>query len=109
MTIDEMIEVLEAYKNGKEIEYCDKFISSISGWNIVENPIWDFGNFNYRVKKAPTNLEVANELIKEKFGIEECFSMANCPLICLGSDKSCPENTSCLECEEWWNKEYKGN
>lgn len=45
MTIDEMIEVLEAYKAGKEIQaWCGE------GWKDCPTPNWVFNAIKYRVK-----------------------------------------------------------
>lgn len=47
MTIAEMIAVMQAYEEGKEIEFYDK---STGTWETAEPPLWDWGIFQYRVK-----------------------------------------------------------
>lgn len=45
-SIESMIEVLQAYKDKKKIEY-----SSDGGetWQVIEDPSWNFDSFNYRI------------------------------------------------------------
>ena len=75
MTIDEMIEVLQAYKEGKAIQavpLCDN-----SGWYDVKKPSWDFSAMEYRIKpeKKIIPYETFEELYKDmeehggKFGM----------------------------------------
>lgn len=47
MTIDEMIEVLQAAKEWKNIECCFK---SSNVWGLTRDPLWDFHNYEYRIK-----------------------------------------------------------
>ena len=72
MTIDEMIAVLQAYKEGKTIE-CHP-ISDITGWYKLLNngakPEWNFGKYEYRIKTEPhyrpfESAEEVLEAIKE--------------------------------------------
>ena len=52
MTPDQIIEVVEAFKNKEEIEIEHK--DNLGFWCIIGKPLWDFGAKNYRVKrKAP--------------------------------------------------------
>lgn len=46
MTPTEMIEVIKAYEEGKEIEIWDG-----RAWLKCEPPLWNFAVFNYRVKQ----------------------------------------------------------
>ena len=50
MNIDEMIEVLEAYRNGRRVQY-----NKGDGWSdfINDVPIWNFEIAEYRVKQEP--------------------------------------------------------
>ena len=41
MTLDQIIEVLQAYKDGKQVE----FDSPEFGWKDCRVPIWNFGPF----------------------------------------------------------------
>lgn len=45
MTVDEMIEVLEAFKEGKKIQY---FMGGL--WRDCTEPRWAFDSVKYRVK-----------------------------------------------------------
>ena len=48
-TTKEMIAVMQAFADGKEIEY-----SFINGsWYNDKNPCWNWVDYNYRVKHAP--------------------------------------------------------
>lgn len=117
MTIDEKIEILQAYKDGKEIEAKTKRQDENS-WVKVEEPIWNFSSYDYRVKKNPTNHEVTNKLLEEAnklfedaFGVKNYFRIddSNCP-ICYGI--TCPHmdncDITCDKCVKWWHEEYKG-
>ena len=46
MTPTEMIDVLKAYEEGKEIEIYDG-----RAWIKCNPPLWNFATFNYRVKQ----------------------------------------------------------
>ena len=48
MTPQEIINVVKAFEDGKEIEFQEKDINS--KWTITKKPVWDFNTFNYRVK-----------------------------------------------------------
>ena len=50
--IDEMIEVMQAYKNGEQIEFCytDEVIKV---WEDTGKPLWNWGDTDYRVKPKP--------------------------------------------------------
>ena len=47
-TTEEMIAVMQAYVDGKEIEY-----ESYSKWEKVTEPAWNWGGNDYRVKPEP--------------------------------------------------------
>lgn len=46
--IDEMLEVLNAYKRGEKIEY---YNDAIDRWWAADDPSWDFAEFKYRIAK----------------------------------------------------------
>lgn len=106
MTIDEMIEVLQAYKEGKKIEM---FVKTRGEWVEVKKPLWNFFDCVYRVKKNPTRLDVANEIFEKTFGIKNKFTKRSC----IGNSY-----IECAECEaykeglckieKWWNEEFIG-
>lgn len=49
MTPKEIIGVLVAFEEGKEIEFLGKHTNS--KWRTVEKPCWNFDLFDYRVKQ----------------------------------------------------------
>jgi hypothetical protein len=51
MTHDEMIEVIQAHKDGKRIEFWDE------GWIAVDAPVWAFSYIKYRVAPEPPKPE----------------------------------------------------
>lgn len=107
MTTKEMIEVMQAYENGEEIESKGKFKDG-NCWHSDHFPVWDWLLMDYRIKhKASTRLEVANKFFKDTFGIEKAFREDNC----MASDcKFCPLNNEleagCAgkDASEWWNE-----
>ena len=48
MTIDQMLEVLNAYKRGEKIEY---YNDSLSKWLVADYPFWGFSELHYRIAK----------------------------------------------------------
>ena len=51
-TTKEMIEVMQAYDRGEKIELHYYLYGSEDYWTACSTPIWDWDNFDYRVKKA---------------------------------------------------------
>lgn len=51
-TIDEMIEVLNAFKEGKKLE-CTFFGDSEDHWSYASTPCFNFDKYQYRVKPDP--------------------------------------------------------
>ena len=47
MTTDEKREVLQAFLDGKEIEFQ---VKETIGWEITSKPVWDFESVDYRIK-----------------------------------------------------------
>ncbi len=52
MTTKEMIEVMQAYERGEQIEYRTNGYEE-SAWEMVESPLWNWGILEYRVKIQP--------------------------------------------------------
>ena len=48
-SIESMIEVLQAYKDGKKIE----FLNIVGVWEKLTNPSWDFRAYEYRIAPEP--------------------------------------------------------
>jgi len=53
MTLDEMIAVLQAAKDGKKIEFLPH---GYHAWKLLNCPNWNFGENDYRVKRDPLEL-----------------------------------------------------
>lgn len=63
-TIEEMTAVMTAYDQGEKIE-CRKVLCGATGWEDTNAPVWDWCNYDYRVKPEPHYRPYANA--------EECF------------------------------------
>ena len=50
MTPDEMIEVVQAFKDGKEIQARYRSPLDNEPWESVKDPFWNFSIFDYRAK-----------------------------------------------------------
>lgn len=55
-TIQEMIAVMQAYADGKEIELAPNCYTN-KIWKDTSNPAWDWNQFDYRVKEEPKQPE----------------------------------------------------
>lgn len=53
MSHDEMIAVITAHRDGKEIEIAAKHVSCYPKWNAVFVPLWNFADCDYRIKPEP--------------------------------------------------------
>ena len=63
-TIDEMISVMQAYRDGKKIEI--RFKTPIKGeWGSTSMPTWDWVRCDYRVKPDPQKKVVPYESAEE--------------------------------------------
>ena len=59
MTPQEMIDVIQAHTQGKQIEFLHKTENPLSKncWIIAKTPTWNFTSYNYRIKpKAPKTM-----------------------------------------------------
>ena len=54
MTPKEIIDVVQAFEEGKEIEFLGKHTNN--KWKTVETPGWNFDLFDYRVKQKEKEL-----------------------------------------------------
>ena len=54
MTPQEIINVIKAFEEGKEIEYREK--NSKIPWKVASTPCWNFHNYNYQVKQKEKEL-----------------------------------------------------
>ena len=49
-TLDEKIKIMQAYKDGKTIEYKE---GREKKWKTTTTPVWDWYNWDYRIKEEP--------------------------------------------------------
>ena len=65
MTPQEMIDVIQAHKDGEQIQFLYNFEkpSSEDCWLDAKNPTWNFAVYNYRIKKKQQK-ELYRYLIK---------------------------------------------
>ncbi len=56
MTHDEMIAVIQAHKDGKQIQCLCKHPGAYHEWaDLQTKPVWDFHRFDYRIKPEEKN------------------------------------------------------
>ena len=79
MTTREMIEVMQAYDRGEEIEmgHTD---DDEGEWASVEVPIWNWGVFDYRVKPKEPKFKDGDEVVRKS-----SRGIANPEVWCVGS------------------------
>ena len=61
-TIKEMIEVMEWFEGGGEVEFQEK---EYGGWDSVIKPIWDWDSFDYRIKQLKQKVTIEKWLIED--------------------------------------------
>ena len=54
-TLDEMIAVMQAARDGKKIEF-KELNSASANWELARSPYWDWHKFDYRVKPEPRKM-----------------------------------------------------
>lgn len=66
MTTEEMIFVMNAYSNGKKIEFRRM---NENNWNKTDLPVWDWAHFDYRVRPEPkyAPYDSVEEIDKDKW------------------------------------------
>lgn len=69
MTVDQMIEVLQAFKAGKKIQVRSIYSMNEEDWDNLVIPSWQFGSFNYRVKPELREYLVAIDSAGEPIGV----------------------------------------
>jgi len=66
MTTQEMIEVMQAYERGEEIEFrladCED-----DRWAPTASPLWNWDNFEYRVKLEEPKFKDGDEVVRKSF------------------------------------------
>ena len=63
MTTREMIEVMQAYDRGEEIEIKEKG-NEKEGWSEAKFPLWVWDKFEYRIKPKGTKFKVGDVLVR---------------------------------------------
>lgn len=61
-TIKEMIEVMQAFERGEQIE-AKSLNNDIYGWDETKEPFWDWHNLDYRVKPNYVPFDTAEEFL----------------------------------------------
>lgn len=57
-TTKQMIEVMKAFEDGKEIE-CS--VKEQNRWTINTNPVWNWREFDYRIREEPKKMKTVYE------------------------------------------------
>ena len=60
MEIKEMIKVMQHYENGGDVE-----VYKTGRWTIAVNPIWDWDNFEYRIKEQKQKITIEKWLMQD--------------------------------------------
>ena len=60
--LKEQIEIMTHYLNGGEIECVEK---GNYNWEIVTKPLWNFDDFEYRIKEQKQKVTIEKWLIKD--------------------------------------------
>ena len=63
--LKEQIEIMTHYLNGGEIECVEK---GNDNWEIVTKPLWNFDDFDYRIKEPKQKVTIEKWLFRDKQG-----------------------------------------
>ena len=63
MELKEMIKVMDHFKNGGEVEYSVKE-DDYSSWTKCVNPLWDWFDYNYRIKEPKQKVTIEKWLMQ---------------------------------------------
>ncbi len=74
MEHDEIIAVVQAHKDGKDIQFFNRIDKR---WNGINPPAWDFASHDYRVKPEPREWDM----------VLCCGSMCSCDAPCDEAEK----------------------
>ena len=64
MELKEMIKVMTHYLNGGEVEYSVKE-DDYSSWTKCVNPLWDWFDYNYRIREPKQKVTIEKWLCKD--------------------------------------------
>jgi len=59
--LNDMLQLLEAHRDGKKIEYQSIYSDGNDRWLDIEEPLFNFANYRYRVKVKP---EESNDVLQ---------------------------------------------
>ena len=65
MELKEMIKVMQHYEDCGEIECVEK---GNDNWEIVTKPLWNFDDFEYRIKEPKQKVTIEKWLCRDKQG-----------------------------------------
>ena len=65
MELKEMIKVMTHYLNGGEVECVEK---GNDNWEIVTKPLWNFDDFEYRIKEQKQKVTIEKWLCRDRQG-----------------------------------------
>ena len=71
-----MIKVMDHFKNGGEIEYSVKEDDYLS-WTKCVNPLWDWFDYNYRIKEPKQKVTIEKWLCENNKGDFIVFETMN--------------------------------
>ena len=63
--LKEQIEIMTHYLNGGEVEYVEK---GNDNWEIVTKPLWNWNDFDYRIKEERQKVTIEKWLCSDKQG-----------------------------------------
>ena len=63
MELKEMIKVMDHFKNGGEVEY-SVMEDDYSSWTKCVNPLWDWFDYNYRIKEPKQKVTIEKWLMQ---------------------------------------------
>ena len=63
--LKEQIEIMTHYLNGGEVECVEK---GNDNWEIVTKPLWNFDDFDYRIKEPKQNVTIEKWLCRDYHG-----------------------------------------
>lgn len=76
MNIEEMIKVMEHYRDGGEIEVKGKNEEDTE-WGLCDYPIWDWVTFEYRIKKPKQKVTIEKWLCRDNNSVIVIFETSN--------------------------------
>ena len=65
MELKEQIEIMTHYLNGGEVECVEK---GNDNWEIATKPLWNFDDFEYRIKEPKPKVTIERWLCRDRYG-----------------------------------------